>query len=140
RQAPLLAALSPAPRAPASAQIDNRVTPAQRSFAAAWQPPALPSFLNARLVPNAGAYKPAPSIPGYALPRTGNPFRAAAQNAPLLPDFGSPFAGAPGAPAGGPIGLGGGATYAAPTAAQQPYDDSLYASFLRTISPGSPSY
>ncbi|MEA3002178.1 MAG: hypothetical protein QOH81_966 [Sphingomonadales bacterium] len=137
RQAPLISEVSPAPAAPASAQIDNRVAPPQRSFAPAWQPPALPSFLNATLVPNPGAYRPGPAMPGYGLPRSGNPFRPAARNAPLLPGFDAPFAGAA---TGGPIGPGGGADHAAPTLAQQPYDESLYSSFLRPISPGIRSY
>jgi len=117
QQAPVMSQVSPAPKTDAHANIDNSVTGPTPSFASAYQQPALPSFLGSVLT-NPGPYKPAPSMPGYAMPRTGSPFRA--PRAPQLPSFDNPFA--------GPGGLT--ASYGAPTLAQQPYGDDLYSRLL----------
>ena len=130
QQAPLLSALSPAPRIAASAQIDDRVTPAQRTFAPAYQPPALPSFLDARLVPDASAYKRAPVLPGYGLARTGTPFRSALASAPRLPDFGTPFAAPLPGGGGGGIGSVSGAGGVSDVLPGQAYDTSLFGQYL----------
>jgi hypothetical protein len=135
QQAPVMSQVSPAPAVAAKANINNDVTMPTPTFNAAHQQPALPSFLNASLVPNLGGYKPAPSMPGYAMPRPGSPFMGPhpAASAPQLPSFGTPFA-SPGGPIAGMGGGGGGMS--APTFAQSPYDQDFYA---RLMMPGGVS-
>jgi hypothetical protein len=101
--------MSPAPKAPATANIDTHVNAPTQVSLPVYQPPALPSFLDGGLIPSFTGYTPAPSMPGYAMPRTGHPFAPtpAAQNAPLLPGFNNPFVGAAGGGGGIAYGVGG---------------------------------
>lgn len=87
QQAPVISQVSPAPQTPAHANINNNVTMPQQTFAPAYQRPSLPSFLNMNLSPNMGPYHPPPSIPGYAMARTGSPFRSNREAPMGLPSF-----------------------------------------------------
>jgi hypothetical protein len=91
QQAPVMSQVSPAPRAPAMANINNNVTMPMPTFNPASQRPSLPTF-NGPLTPNMGGYAPAPTVPGYGMPRQGQPFRPATP--PSLPTFAT-FSGMP---------------------------------------------
>jgi hypothetical protein len=74
QQAPVMSQMSPAPAAPAMANINNNVAMPEKTFAPASQRPGLPQF-NGPLTPNMGGYGAPPQVPGYGMPRQGQPFR-----------------------------------------------------------------
>jgi hypothetical protein len=83
---PVRSTMSPAPFAPAMANINNNVVMPQSTFTAAPKLPELPK-VQPNITPNMGAYSPPPSMPGYGMARTGSPFQAPQSQANLLPTF-----------------------------------------------------
>jgi hypothetical protein len=127
QQAPVTSQVSPAPAVAAKANIDNNVAGPAPTFTPAYQPPPLPTLLNPSLIQN-HPYSAAPSMPGYAMPRPGHSFMQShpAAGAPQLPTFDNPFM-SPGLGAGG---FTAGVPSQGVGIAQQPYDNSLFASFM----------
>jgi hypothetical protein len=85
QQAPVMSQVSPAPAVAAKANINNDIEAPVSIFSPASQRPSLPKIDAPNLAPNLGAYASPPPMPGYGLPRTGQPFRPAAP--PGLPTF-----------------------------------------------------